>query len=132
LDATGVGNQLVKMRLLEFECVLLIVLSAFLVFMKAEIYIVTVEGEPIISYSGGIDEFEATAVESDEKIDTTSEVVTSYGRHLEKRHDMILGMLFEQGTYKKLYSYRHLINGFAVHITPEQAETLRHAPGVKA
>ncbi len=31
----------------------------------------TVEGEPIISYKGGIDGFEATAVESDEKIDTT-------------------------------------------------------------
>jgi hypothetical protein len=76
LDATGVGNQLVKMRLLEFECVLLIILSAFLVFVKAEIYIVTVEGEPIISYSGGIDEFEATAVESDEKIDTTRYLVS--------------------------------------------------------
>lgn len=58
------------MRLLEFGCVL-IVLSVLLVSGKGEIYIVTVEGEPIISYTGGIDEFEATAVESDEKIDTT-------------------------------------------------------------
>lgn len=50
----------------------------------------------------------------------SSELVTSYARHLEKKHDMILGMLFERGTYKKLYSYHHLINGFAVHTTPEQ------------
>ena len=49
-----------------------------------------------------------------------SEAVTSYAHHLEKRHDMLLGMLFDRGTYKKVYSYRHLINGFAVHITPEQ------------
>lgn len=35
---------------------------------------------------------------------------------------MLLGMLFEQGTYKKLYSYQHLINGFAVHISPEQVK----------
>jgi hypothetical protein len=49
-----------------------------------------------------------------------SELVTSYARHLEKRHDMLLGMLFESGTYTKLYSYRHLINGFAVHLSPEQ------------
>lgn len=49
-----------------------------------------------------------------------SEKVTSYSRHLEKKHDMLLGMLFDHGTYKKLYSYRHLINGFAVHISPEQ------------
>ncbi|KAL5149471.1 Subtilisin-like protease SBT2.6 [Glycine soja] len=119
------------MRLLEFGCVL-IVLSAFLGCGDAEVYIVTVEGEPIISYTGGIDGFEATAVESDEEIDTASELVSSYARHLEKKHDMLLGLLFEEGTYQKLYSYRHLINGFAVHISPEQAETLRHAPGVKS
>lgn len=57
------------MRLLEFGCVL-IILYALMVCGKAEIYIVTVEGEPIISYTGGIDGFEATAVDSDEKIDT--------------------------------------------------------------
>jgi len=49
----------------------LIVLSALLVSGDAEVYIVTVEGEPIISYTGGIDGFKATAVESDEEIDTT-------------------------------------------------------------
>ncbi|KAL2338678.1 hypothetical protein Fmac_013124 [Flemingia macrophylla] len=119
------------MRLLEFGCVLIVVF-ALLVSGDAEVYIVTVEGEPIISYTGGIDGFEATAAESDEKIDTTSELVTSYARHLEKKHDMLLGLLFEQGTYQKLYSYRHLINGFAVHISPEQAQTLRRAPGVKS
>ncbi|KAL3512415.1 hypothetical protein ACH5RR_025132 [Cinchona calisaya] len=99
---------------------------------SAEIYIVMVEGEPVISYKGGVNGFEATAVESDEKIDVTSELVTSYAHHLENKHDMLLGMLFDHGTYKKIYSYRHLINGFAVHITPEQAEILRHAPGVKS
>lgn len=65
------------MRLLEFGCVFLVVLLFGLVkFGKAEVYIVTVEGEPIISYKGGIDGFEATAVESDdddddEKLDST-------------------------------------------------------------
>ncbi|RYR62648.1 hypothetical protein Ahy_A04g020354 isoform A [Arachis hypogaea] len=121
------------MRLVEFWCIfIIIILANILEPGKAEVYIVTVEGEPIISYTGGIDGFEATAVESDEKIDTTSELVTSYARHLEKRHDMLLEMLFDTGTYTKLYSYRHLINGFAVHLSPEQAETLRHAPGVKS
>ncbi|GLT70050.1 hypothetical protein SLA2020_421510 [Shorea laevis] len=109
-----------------------LVLFTVLTTGKAEIYIVGVEGEPIISYKGGVDGFEATAVESDEKIDTTSETVTSYAGHLEKKHDMLLGSLFEHGTYQKLYSYRHLINGFAVHISPEQAEILRRAPDVKS
>ena len=52
---------------LEFGCVFIVVLLFGLVkFGKAEVYIVTVEGEPIISYKGGIDGFEATAVESDD------------------------------------------------------------------
>lgn len=119
------------MGALEFVC-RTIVLSALLIIVKAEVYIVTIEGEPVISYKGGVNGFEATAVESDEKIDPTSELVTSYAEHLEKKHDMLLGMLFDRGTYQKLYSYRHLINGFAVHISPEQAEILRRAPGVKS
>ena len=53
---------------------------------------------------------------------SSSELVTSYSRHLEMKHDMLLSLLFEHGTYKKLYSYRHLINGFAVHISPEQVK----------
>ncbi|XP_052199696.1 subtilisin-like protease SBT2.5 [Diospyros lotus] len=120
-----------KMGSAEFGCKILLIFS-LLIAGRAEIYIVTVEGEPVISYRGGVDGFEATAVESDEKIDATSEAVTSYSRHLEKKHDMLLGMLFDRGTYKKLYSYRHLINGFAVHISPEQAEILRRAPGVRS
>lgn len=117
--------------MLELGCTTLILLALFII-GRAEVYIVTMEGEPIISYKGGENGFEATAVESDEKIDTTSELVTSYARHLENRHDMLLGMLLERGTYKKLYSYKHLVNGFAVHMSPEQAETLRRGPGVKS
>ncbi|XP_024024148.1 subtilisin-like protease SBT2.5 [Morus notabilis] len=120
------------MRALEFGFSVLVSLALLVVLAKAEVYIVTIEGEPIISYKGDIDGFEATAVESDEKIDTSSDLVTSYAHHLEMKHDMLLGLLFERGTYEKIYSYRHLINGFSVHISPEQAETLRHAPGVKS
>ena len=47
------------------------VVSALLVTVTAQVYIVTMEGEPIISYQGGENGYEATAVESDEKIDTS-------------------------------------------------------------
>lgn len=110
----------------------LILLGFCTIIGNAEVYMVIMEGEPVISYKGGLDGFDATAVESDEKIDVSSELITSYAHHLETKHDMVLGMLFERGSYKKIYSYSHLINGFAVHITPVQAELLRRAPGVKS
>lgn len=56
--------------MLELGCTTLILLALFII-GRAEVYIVTMEGEPIISYKGGENGFEATAVESDEKIDTT-------------------------------------------------------------
>lgn len=54
---------------MELPLVVLL-LSTLLMFGKAEIYVVTIQGEPVISYTGGIDGLEATAVESDEKIDS--------------------------------------------------------------
>ncbi|KDP27456.1 hypothetical protein JCGZ_19817 [Jatropha curcas] len=121
------------MKMVQLLCSILVLLLSFLLPNgKAEIYIVTMEEEPVISYRGGVPGFKATAVDADEEIDTTSELVTSYAQHLEEKHDTLLGSLFDDGSYKKLYSYRHLINGFSVHISPGQAETLRRAPGVKS
>jgi hypothetical protein len=69
-EITEVGTWLVKMRVVEFWCTIL-VLFALLINGKAEVYIVTMVGEPVISYTGGIPGFEATAVESDETLDAT-------------------------------------------------------------
>ncbi|XP_076956379.1 subtilisin-like protease SBT2.6 [Bidens hawaiensis] len=100
---------------------------------KSEVYIVTVEGEPVVSYKGGLNGFQLIAnADSHHKFDFTSDLVASYSNHLEQRHDTLLESLFEAGSYKKLYSYKHLINGFSVHITPQQAEMLSRAPGVKS
>ncbi|XP_010927223.2 subtilisin-like protease SBT2.5 [Elaeis guineensis] len=118
------------MKKMELWCMLFVFLP-LLVMGSGDIYIVTMEGEPIVSYSGGVEGFAPTATDSVEEMDITSEAVTSYALHLEKQHDALLDSLFEVGTYKKLYSYRHLINGFSIHISPEQAEALSRAPGVK-
>lgn len=102
-----------------------------LVLVTGDVYIVTLEGEPVVSYSGGIEGFSATSVDLSEEMDITSESVVSYSLHLVKQHDALLDSLFDVGTYKKLYSYHHLLNGFSVHMSPEQAEILSKAPGVK-
>lgn len=66
---------LCEMRITELIGYLTIsvILLEVVILAEAEVYIVTVEGEPVISYKGGVVGFEATAVEydSDEKIDVT-------------------------------------------------------------
>ncbi|XP_077238509.1 subtilisin-like protease SBT2.5 [Tasmannia lanceolata] len=119
-----------KMMAMTFGFTVLALL-VLLVSGNRDVYIVIMEGEPVVSYRGGVKGFAATAVDSGEKIEITSESVKSYSLHLENQHDAFLEALFEAGTYKKLYSYRHLINGFAIHTSPEQAEALRRVPRVK-
>lgn len=98
---------------------------------SGDVYIITMEGEPVVSYSGGIDGFAATSKDSMEEMDITSESVTSYSLHLKRKHDELLESLFEGESYEKIYSYCHLINGFSVYLSHEQAVALSKASGVK-
>ncbi|CAI9285467.1 unnamed protein product [Lactuca saligna] len=131
--STGLAKIESNWRLMITEDMFtIILLFSLFIIGESEIYIVTIEGEPVISYTGGVSGFEATAVEADETLDVTSDLVSSYSLHLESKHDSLLETLFDEGTYKKLYSYKHLINGFAVDLSPQQAETLRGSLGVKS
>ncbi|CAD6335535.1 unnamed protein product [Miscanthus lutarioriparius] len=120
------------MRRIRLACLLLIFVQVQRAVLGThDVYIVTMEGDPVVSYQGGVEGFPATAVDLDEEMDVTSEAVASYALHLRGHHDKLLDSLLVEGTYEKLYSYHHLINGFAVHMSSLQAEFLRKAPGVK-
>ncbi|KAG0473994.1 hypothetical protein HPP92_015851 [Vanilla planifolia] len=67
-------------------------------------------------------------IDQNSSVATSSESVMSYSYHLEKMYDELLDSLFEASSYKKIYSYGHLINGFSVHLSPDQAEALSKAP----
>nr|XP_043620399.1 subtilisin-like protease SBT2.4 [Erigeron canadensis] len=82
-----------------------------------DIYIVLVEGDPPVAF-----------VQQDTK---KSEILKAHAKRLEASHDQFLQSTLEEGTYKKLYSFNHIVNGFSVHTTPAQANKLRNAPGVK-
>ncbi|GLJ40174.1 hypothetical protein SUGI_0823960 [Cryptomeria japonica] len=56
--------------------------------------------------------------------------MNDYTSYLVRLQDSLLKRTFQRGTYKKLYSYHYLINGFSVLITPQQAETLATRPEV--
>ncbi|KAM7256415.1 hypothetical protein ACFE04_012156 [Oxalis oulophora] len=56
-----------------------------------------------------------------------------YKELLRISHDSLLDSLLFKGSYTKLYSYTHLLNGFAVHISSkEDLNFLRNATGVRA
>ncbi|CAA7394082.1 unnamed protein product [Spirodela intermedia] len=48
----------------------------------------------------------------------------SYGKNLIRLHDSLLRRVLKGQNYLKLYSYRYILNGFAVLVTAQQAEKL--------
>lgn len=46
-------------------------LLSFLTIASGEVYIVHVEGEPVVSYNGGVDGFSATAIDITQEMDIT-------------------------------------------------------------
>ena len=49
-----------------------------------------------------------------------SEVSNAHAKHLVDSHDQFLQSTLESGSYNKLCSFKHIVNGFAVHTTPSQ------------
>ncbi|XP_010430283.2 PREDICTED: subtilisin-like protease SBT2.4 [Camelina sativa] len=80
------------------------------------IYSVLVEGEPLA--------FRAST-------NINSKAMAYEAKKMEAIHEEILGRTLENGSYTKLYSFKHVINAFAVSTTPYQAKKLTKAKGVK-
>ncbi|CAH2048010.1 unnamed protein product [Thlaspi arvense] len=59
-------------------------------------------------------------------------IVGLEAKKIEEIHNKILGSTLGNGSYTKLYSFKHIINAFAVRTTPSQAKKLMKAKGVKA
>ncbi|XP_068644721.1 subtilisin-like protease SBT2.4 [Aristolochia californica] len=54
----------------------------------------------------------------------------AHAKQLVDSHDQLLASRLELGTYCKLYSFTHIVNGFAVHTSPSQAKKLELSEGV--
>ncbi|KAG9138349.1 hypothetical protein Leryth_001544 [Lithospermum erythrorhizon] len=65
------------------------------------------------------------------KFDLKSETSKVYASALVDSHDKLLESSLDIGSYNKLYSFKHIVNGFAIHTSPSQAEKLKNATGVK-
>lgn len=53
-------------------------------------------------------------------LDRKNDYAQKYKEKVISRHDILLESLLPSGSYTKLYSYTHLINGFALHTSSEE------------
>jgi hypothetical protein len=58
------------MKRVKLACLLLVFVQ-HVVLGTHDVYIVTMEGDPVVSYQGGVEGFPATAVDLDEEMDVT-------------------------------------------------------------
>ena len=93
----------------------------------SSVYLVRLQGEPVVQYRGGDPRFRATKPARGQKLDPNDPAVTSYAAYLDGTHDSVLRTV---GGGRKLYDYRYAVNGFTAVLTPSQAAQLAQTPGV--
>ena len=92
------------------------------------VYIVQLLDLPVVAYQGDVRGLRATAPKNGQKIDPTSNEVTTYVAYLDGKQNAALNRAGGQ----KLYSYYYSYNGFAARMTLDQAKALANVDGVVA
>lgn len=100
-----------------------------------EWYIVQMKEPPLALYEGGIQGLAPTAnnVTGARKLDATSPASQAYLAYLDTLHAQRLSAI-EQALgrdVKKLFDYKVAFNGFAIRLSPDEAETVAKVPGVR-
>ncbi|KAL3742204.1 hypothetical protein ACJRO7_017653 [Eucalyptus globulus] len=108
-----------------------VALLAFTIFRicfaeKREIYLALMEGDPV-AFAG----VSSSPEHGLSRHNLNRKVSRAHAKRLVNSHDQLLQSVLETGSYKKLYSFNHVINGFSVHITESQAKRLKETPGVR-
>ncbi|KAJ4981945.1 hypothetical protein NE237_032782 [Protea cynaroides] len=95
------------------------------------VYIVTLKQAPVIHYYNelGLESIGSRHGSTErlnrlQKPRNISRSDRQYASYLNHVHDSLLRRVLHGENYLKLYSYHYLINGFAVFVTPQQAEKL--------
>ncbi|RPJ28788.1 MAG: hypothetical protein EHM33_03330 [Chloroflexi bacterium] len=96
----------------------------------AKSYIVVLEGDPIISYEGGIAGLAATEIQAGEKLEPADAAVVEYDNFLESQHDESLEAAGASVT-AKVHDYTVALNGYSAILTEEQAEAIKLQKNVK-
>ncbi|KAI3456511.1 hypothetical protein Pfo_013174 [Paulownia fortunei] len=94
---------------------------------ERDIYVVLLEGEPVAFHQGAVPDKEGKIPFPSSSIPT----LMVHAKRLVDSHDQFLNSTLDAGNYNKLYSFKNIVNGFAVHTTHSQVEKFKGAPGVK-
>ena len=89
-------------------------------------YIVTLTGKPIVTYDGDVKGLGATRPSKGERVDVRTGRAKRYRAYLERQQANAAARVGA----KPLKHYAVSLNGFATTLSPDQARTLEHAPGV--
>ncbi|KAG5228794.1 subtilisin protease [Salix suchowensis] len=96
---------------------------------EAKVLIILMDEEPVFSFKSN----QARSRKSNSTLQWIEEASLAYKERLRTSHDVFLESLLQKDTYSKLYSYTHLLNGFAVNVqSKEVLRTLKNATGVRA
>ncbi|KAK1565486.1 hypothetical protein Q3G72_027790 [Acer saccharum] len=88
---------------------------------EAKVFMVLMDEEPVLS------------LKTEQVYTRSDRDAMVYKKKISVGHDIFLESLLQKDTYTKLYSYTHLLNGFAIHIKSEEVQnTLRNATGIRA
>ncbi|XP_047330197.1 subtilisin-like protease SBT2.4 [Impatiens glandulifera] len=92
-------------------------------------YLVIMKDNPPVAFHPGL-ELDSLK-QGFKKLNPNSEACRAHAEYLVNTHDHILHSTLDSGSYTKLYSFKHLINGFSVHTTPDQVKKMKGVGKVK-
>jgi len=121
IGLTGLGSVQAEITANRLDAKPIDISSAAPKSAEASIYIVQMEGQPVIAYEGDVAGYQATKPGKGQKINPKSAHVKKYAAYLEANQDQANTSVRAE----KVYSYRYAFNGFAARMTQSDAAALK-------